>query len=363
MDQTVSAQFLNMFSTLIGFVETLPNQGLIKILGALGMVILPVLLVFVAVRFIIRISGSIQRMAALGAMKKDDTPGNKILIASVRGHAGGTARNKVMEALENRLPEFNFGSAFYMGAAPIEIGAMDFALSRADFETLESSFQASNADLIIWGDANYAQNVTRLCFTTPKLLHGGSAKGFFTLDLKSQPGAWANSEYLAIAYVAGRRLRPSLGKPSDFRAERFQSILSSMSQLIDVKDVLSGQALTEIEDDFAAGALHVGEALNSTEWLNKSIDFRVRALSEMKPGDDPIRWSQAKIDLGRAMCRICATKFDPGMLQEAMTHIREGIDNTKSDERMRLAETGFTALQKAEQMLADRRRFSIRWSV
>jgi hypothetical protein len=183
------------------------------------------------------------------------------------------------------------------------------------------------------------------------------------MDVKGNPRTWSEDEYMAMAYVAGKRLRPALGRPSDFRADRLEPILLSMAKVLDSGDVISGPARTELEDDYAAGALHVGQTMKSAEWLQRSVDFRSSALKTMQRGADPVRWAQAKIDLGRAMCGLCEQKFEPGTLQNAMTHIREGIDSTKSDRRMQLAETGFEALQRAEQMLADRRRFSIRWSV
>lgn len=363
MAQPVDAFSSEALSGVAAFAESLPNPIPLKLVGLAAIIIAPVILLYLAIRIFNSVSGTIQRKAALNAMKQDQTPGNKILIAQVKGSAGGVACDKLMTAMEQHLPDFNFGSPFYMGAAPISIEATDFALSRADFETLDAAFKASGADLIVWGETRPAPKATRLCFATPATLNNLQAGGFFTMDLDGNPRNWDEDEFLAIAYVAGKRLRPSLARPGDFRAERLQPILVSMSKLLESDGVVSGQAKTELEDDYAAGALHVGETLESDEWLQKSVDFRTRALGTLNPGQEPIRWSQAKIDLGRAMCRMCERKFDPAKLQEAMTHIREGIDNTKSDQRMLLAETGFAALQRAEQMLADRRRFSIRWSV
>ncbi len=349
-------------SFLSGLADAFP-QPLFDLAGIAAMILFPLVLLAAVIIGFLWVSSLVQRNAALKAMQMDTTPGNKILIATVRGKDGRTARDKFMLAMEKRLPDFNFGSAFYMGAAPISLEATDFALSRKDYDKLDAAFEASGADLIVWGQTGASGEETRLCFATPATIKGSLVTGFFTMDLKGKPSEWADGENLAMAYVAGKRLRPSIGRPADFRAERFQPILHSMSQLLDQPDVISGDAKTELEDDFAAGALHVGEALSQPDWLQKSIDLRTRALQSMKQGADPIRWAQAKIGLGRAMCRLCETKFEPAKLQEAMTHIREGIDSTKSDSRMQLAETGFQTLQRAEQMLADRRRFSIRWSV
>lgn len=363
MAQLSSSLIANVSEATGNFVEQLPNAEVFTLIGVASTVVLPVIAVVFGFIWFNRLSETIQRKASMKAMRDDQTPGNKILIGSIEGRHAITARDKVMSALEEKLPEFNFGSAFYMGAAPISLEATDFALTRADYKQLTTAFEASGADLIIWGDTGFKPNTMRLCFATPATLRESSSAGFFPLDLSTAPADWGQDEFLAVAYVAGKRLRPSLGRPTDFRAERFQPILQSMSGLLDADIRLTGAARTELEDDFAAGALHVGEALHSREWLEKSIAFRTKSLQSLTPGSDPIRWSQAKIDLGRAMCLLCEHKFEPARLQDAMTHIREGIDNTKSDTRLQLAETGFAALQKAEQMLANRRRFSIRWSV
>ncbi len=343
--------------------ERLLYPELFQLLGVIAAIVIPLALLACAAFFFFRMSATVQRKAAILAMREDQTPGNKILIGNIDGRSGGAASRKVMTALEERLPEFNFGSDFYMGAAPLTLEATDFALTRSDYKELTTVFEESGADLIIWGDTNFGPHSTRLCFATPATLRESSSSGFFSMDIARSPSDWTEEDFLSIAYVAGKRLRPSLGKPADFRAERLQPILQAMSTLLEAENKLEGQAGKELEDDFAAGALHVGETLNNKDWLEKSIAFRTKSLAKMSPGKDPIRWSQAKIDLGRAMCLVCEHKFEPAKLQEAMTHIREGIDNTKSDARMQLAEAGFASLQKAERMLADRRRFSIRWSV
>ena len=103
--------------------------------------------------------------------------------------------------------------------------------------------------------------------------------------------------------------------------------------------------------------------MKSPEWLDTAVTYRTRALAGMKRSEDPVRWAQAKLDLGRAMTQQCEHKFEPTRLQEAMAHVREAIDSTKTDSRMQLAELGIAALKQAETMLANRRRFSIRWNV
>ena len=341
--------------------DTLPQPDLFAVLGVGAIIILGLILAVFLLRWVLNGSTVLHRKAAMRAMKSDTTPGNKILVATVSGGSGMKLRRAALEAIENFLPEFNFGSPFYLGACPVRIEATDFALSRGDHERLTSAFAESGADLIVWGEARGAADGNVLCFSTPAMLADKTSNGFFAMKLETAPSEWGEQHRRAIAYVAGRRLRPSLGRPSDFRAERLFSIIHSMETLLNDGDMLTGEAGQQLEDDFAAGALHIGDQLKNYDWVNKAVDLRSKALETMKPGEDLLRWSRAKIDLGRAMCLQCEQKFDSAKLQDAMTHIREGVDATRAGPQMALADAGFQALQKAENMLANRRRFSIRW--
>lgn len=344
-------------------ISNLPFLNVWVAVGAICILVVGIGLFFGLLRGVGKASDSIARASALAAMKKDETPGNKVLMANFSGRASGKTSKTVTDALETYLPEFNFGSGFYLGSAPVEITSTDFALAKADHSLLKATFEKSGADLIIWGEGSGSTKTTQICLSTPSLLAEKQSQGFFALNVEGHPSNWSAETHRAIAYVAGKRLRPSLGRPEDFRAERLQPIVQSMGMLLESEHGLTGRALIELEDDYAAGALHVGAELNDADWLQKSADYRAKTLEVLTPKDEPLRWAQAKIELGRAMCLLCEHKFDPMKLQEAMTHLREAVDLSKNDERMKLAETGFTALNRAEELLASRRRFSIRWSV
>lgn len=343
--------------------DGLPNPGVFATLGLVAIVILGAIALFWLVRLVLILAHRVHIKAAMRAMERDTTPGSKIMVASVKGTQGMSARAVVLDALENYLPEFNFGSAFYLGACPISIEATDFALSKADHETLKTAFETSDANIIIWGETRGSEKGAVLCMATPGMLDGQNPRGFFSFTLKGAPSEWTEDARRAIAYVAGRRLRPALGRPADFRADRLVPIADSMSRLLASEAVLSGQALTELEDDYAASALHIGQNMKSMDWLTRAADYRTRALAGLKRSDDPVRWAQAKLDLGRALTSQCELKFDQAKLQEAMAHVREAIESTKTDSRMQIADLGIAALKQAETMLANRRRFSIRWNV
>ncbi len=284
------------------------------------------------------------------------------MMVRFRGPKGGAARQAVTRALETHLPEFNFGSPFYLGYSATEIEASDFALTRADFQNLEQIFANSGAELIVWGAGDAKLKAQRLCFCTRDMLAGGNPKGFFSLLMPGKPSDWGESELRAIAYVAGRRLRPSLGRPADFRADRLTPIVEAMEKILLAEGVLTGQALSEIEGDYTAGALHLGEQFKDAVWLDKSVARLATALAALNPEDNLMRWARAKIDLGRAMCYQCEQKFESAKLQEAMAHIRDGVNASQAGEGRAQAEMGVEALRRAEQILESRRRFSIRWN-
>ena len=355
--------FDGLFEQISAFADGLPHPGLFAALGLFSIVALSVIVLIWLVRLALRGSHYVHVEASMRAMARDDTPGSKIMVASVGGRQGMSARAAILSALEHYLPEFNFGSPFYLGSCPVQIEATDFALSKTDHTHLVTTFEKSGANLIIWGETRGGEKGTILCLSTPDMLDGDNPNGFFSVVLNGSPSDWGETAKLAIAYVAGRRLRPALGRPADFRADRLLPIATAMARLLEAEPVLTDQAQTQLEDDYAAGALHIGEQLKNSEWLNKAADYRASALAKMNRAEDPVRWAQAKIDLGRAMTLQCEQKFEPARLQEAMNHIREAIDSTKSDSRMKLAEAGVAALQQAETMLANRRRFSIRWNV
>ncbi|MAP96141.1 MAG: hypothetical protein CMK07_14440 [Ponticaulis sp.] len=362
MPTSETGVFSSLLEQAAQFAEGLPHPDLLAVFGLAAMAILSVLIAIWLIGKVLSGSRRLHQYASMRAMRDDGNAGTKVMVASVGGVGGMSVRKAVLDSLERHLPMFNFGSPFYLGSCPIDVEATDFALSKTDHETLLQTFEKSGADLIIWGEARGRAKGNMLCFSTPDMVNGESAKGFVAVNLMGNPSDWGEDERRAIAYVAGRRLRPSLGKPADFRADRLLPIIQSMETLLTETTILTGKARTELDDDFAAGALHIGEQLKDPKWLEKAAEYRTRALAAMKPGDDQLRWSQAKIDLGRAMILQCEHKFEPLVLQEAMNHLREGIEATKSDRRMKLADTGLEAFNHAETMLANRRRFSIRWN-
>lgn len=363
MAQTGTSSISNPIEAIAAFTRNQIDGDIATVFGLLAILVLAIVgLGFVGLQ-ILRLSRALYLKAAYRNMKADKTPGNKILVGTVRGTGGGRARRHVLMALQQHLPDFNFRSAFYMNSAPLRVESTEYALSSQDRKTLSEAFEQSEADLIVWGVASSKPDTVRLCFSTPALLKGEDPSGFFAFDIHQSPKDWHDDMYRAIAYVAGRRLRPSIGTPSAYKADRLEPMLDAMIHLLESRDVLSGQALVQLEDDFSAGALHVGELITSQTWLEKSAECRQRVLEKLSLAENPLRWSQAKIDLGRAMIGLCDQKFDQIKLQEGMTHIREGIDATKFDRRMQLAEIGFQSLKRGEEILATRRRFSIRWSV
>ena len=349
-------------SAVSEFVATLPSPDLFAVLGATAIAIVAILLVVLLVLVIFTLSRRLQQASSEAAMRNDETPGNKIMIAHFSGSKGGSVRRQLGKALETYLPEFNFGSPFYIGYCGLKLDAIDFAYTEQDHARLKALFEASGADLIAWGGALPDSKAQRLCFTTRDMIATNRPQAFFMLTLEGDVAEWGEDELRTMAYVAGRRLRPALGRPADFRADRLMPILHAMEKLLNAETPPTGRAAVELEEDFAAGALHVGDQVNSLEWLDKAASLRARMLSQMKPDDNLLRWSRAKIDLGRAMCLQYEHKFESAKLQDGMNHVREGIEAGRADPRLKYTETGVAALRRAEGVLESRRRFSIRWN-
>lgn len=363
MSQSETSFLTNLSSSVDTFADTLAYPGPYILFGFFAFVVVSVLFVFWLTAHILTLSDRFQRKVAMTSMANDTTPGNKIMIAGFSGFTGMSMRGRISDALELYLPEFNFGADFYLGSCPLRIRSTGPSLSRADLARLQGTLNVSGADLIIWRQRGDTGKGASLCFATAEMLSSGQERGFILVHPEKPLSDWDEADLRAIAYVAGKRLRPALGKPGSFKPERLAPIIESMGHILAADQVLSGKAQAELEDDYAGGALHLGAHLENTDWLEASVIQRLQTLEQIKQSDDRMRWAQTKIGLGRAMTLQCGQTFDPQKLTEAMTHIREGVDAVKSDPHLQLAETGFEALKLAEKLLADRRKFSVRWTV
>jgi len=98
-----------------------------------------------------------------------------------------------------------------------------------------------------------------------------------------------------------------LGRPSDFRAERLEPVASQLEDLLDVAAQLGPEVLIEIERDFSAASLHVGESKNDLAWLKKVIDLRRATLARLRHGSSA--WDLGGGETRSWVCFDCKRVF------------------------------------------------------
>ena len=341
----------------------------LSFIGAAAVVVLLGSLVWMVVSMIARAVGGMSRSARTAAIRRDDVIGPKILLGLTTGPKSKAVDEFFQSALADHMPRFNFGSPFKVIKLPSRLEALDRDNGKmpVDVRALaERTLYKSDASMLLWS----VFDRKRKSFTVFMLAQDPVERTltrFRTYDMPirgvGSDDKWSDEQAKGFAYVVAKTLQPALGRPQDFRSERLQPIVSEMESLLMAERAVVGKTRFELEDDFAAGALHLGEETGEMVWVEKAAAQRARALDLIDVSEEPVRWATAKIDLGRSLCTLCEKRFDPVRMQEAMAHLREAVDHLKADERMKLTDTALAALGKAEQTLANRRRFSIRWTV
>lgn len=335
----------------------------LSVFGASALIFLGIVALVLGIWVFFVLATVFYAQAQMKATRKDETPGAKILVAHFSGVQGGRAKSSVLAALEEHLVRFNFGSSFHCAPCPLAIAASEIALTPVSHARLLRFFKQSGADLIIWGSVGDGNTSALVCMTTPRRLAQEGRRGLVATRISTVVAEWGEIEQQAIAYLAGRRLRPTLGRPADFRAERLYPVTVAMGELLGEKAVMSEDAQNQLQEDFIAGALHIGTQLRNADWLAEARGKAEHALNTASVSDAPIRWARLKIALGRIILAQCRLAFDAQQLDQAMAHLREGIDAVRTDERVQLTQSGFDALAQAEAILADRRKFSVRWNM
>ena len=217
--------------------------------------------------------------------------------------------------------------------------------------------------MIVWGERVGRGNEGLNVFTLSRA--GGLTSDEAVLQhfaLPSAPKHRGEAVQRVAAYLLAKRLQPSLGRPADFRAERLEPVAAQLEGLIDAARALAPRVRNEIERDFSAAALHVGEAGSDTSWLDKVIELRRGALERLGSTPQAGIWAEAKLDLGRAMIAKASRRFDPAIVSEGSAHLREAIEVLKADPSIRRAEDAMRTLDSARSLTANRDRFSINFN-
>jgi len=136
-------------------------------------------------------------------------------------------------------------------------------------------------------------------------------------------------------------------------------VARALENLLTVSEICDPELREELEADFSAAALHIGVTQKSDVWLDKGIELRRASLERLGPEPQPGIWAQAKFDLGRAMVAKAEATYDSRAIAEGGEHIRDAIDQFKTDPAIRRAEAAIHAFDKARNLLEKRQRFSI----
>lgn len=293
---------------------------------------------------------AVWRRSALAARVKRDTDvGARILLVR-----GGNGRQKAVssylrKAIDNHLKDYMFGGPFRVAHYPGGLNGDEAAIKL---------MKRTDADLILWAETPRGAKggVARILARPVNTFE--SQRPAWTLELPKDRATWGEPLCRAMAYAAAKMFRPALGRPQDFRAERLEPVVESLTQILAYKPKADPKLLAEMVDDVSAGALQMAFAGNDA-WMDRSVDIARTTLAEINRAAAPDRWIAANITLGRALRLKAEKRFDPVMLREGMSYLSEALEALRSEPRFKLAESAAQAIGEAQKLLGTRRKFSI----
>ena len=325
------------------------------VLGA-GLLV-ALLFILWAIRTLFRLGRLASSAVSARAKSRKSQPGYQILIAPPVG-GGRSAFKFLVRASEEHISAFSFDAPLQVSQTARIVGGRDARSERAARKRLKRA----GADMIVWGECVGRGNEGLNVFTLSRA--GGLTSDEAVLQHFAMPSSSrqrSDGVERVAAYLLAKRLQPSLGRPADFRAERLEPVAVQLEDLLKVAQELAPRVRNEVERDFSAAALHVGEAGND-DWLDKVIELRRDALVRLGSVPQPGIWAEAKLDLGRAMIVKASRHFDPALVSEGSQNLREAIEVLKAEPSIRRAEDAMRTLDSARSLTANRDRFSINFN-
>ncbi len=328
-------------TVLVGM-PLLASVGLALALGAAAA------LAFLALASLARLAMSARRIAFAAAVKRDSEVGARVLL--VRGGIGSQRpiARFMQRALDAYLKDYMFGGQFRVIRYPGGIN---------DDEQAQKLLARTDADLVVWAESRPGRKGNARILSRP-------ANGFeqqrpsLTLAMPKERAAWNEPLLRAMAYAAAKQVRPALGRPQDFRAERLEPVVQLLLSILDQKPKADPRLLAELVDDASSGALQLA-ALGDDVWIGRAVDIARAALADINRSAAPDRWIGANITLGRALRLKAEKQFDPVMLREGMACLTDALEALRSEPRFKLAESAAQAIGEAQKLLGTRRKFSI----
>lgn len=296
------------------------------------------------------------------ALKRTKDHRALVLIAEV---GGGGLRQELKEAVEDNFGLFSFEQDVQVDLFPLALRALPAnahpeARRRNAMEAIEA-LERSAADVIVWGRRNLFGKLDLRITTMPAY---GRTPEVQEVQLGWRVGRPDELVQRALGFALARRARPVLNRPQDYKPERLQPIVEALDRMIDASpDEISDSLLMDILNDYASGALSLGERGGHVRWLQKSLDARQRYLDKVDRTTDPAAWGAAQQEVGRALTALGEREGARDKLEEGVARLRIAMDALRSTDSLQQAEVALRALQRAEQTLQQRRRIGLRWPV
>jgi hypothetical protein len=287
----------------------------------------------------------------------------RILIASIEGVGGRALRDELAEGVERRFGVFAFQAPAEVEIFPATLRVLPSDAHperrrRSAAEALEVLDRACG-DVVIWGRRQLGGSVELRLLAPPAF---GRLPDLHEVRFKWRPGEALGDVEDIVAYACARRARPVLNRPQDYKPEKLQLIVDAMDRLVvRPPEGVDERALREVIDDFARGALSLGERGGHVSWLERALAARQRYLQQIDRASDPGAWGAAQQEVGRALAALGERDADRTKLEDAAKHLRESLDALRSTDTLQAAEVAMRALSRTEQTLAQRKRVGLRW--
>lgn len=287
----------------------------------------------------------------------------RILIVNLGGFGARALREEIAEGVERR-----FGVFAFQAPAEVETFPTRFKVLPADahvekrrriaMEALDLLDKAGG-EVIIWGRRNLNGVVELRLLSQPAF---GRLPEVHEITFQWRPGEALGDIDDVLAYACARRARPVLNRPQDYKPEKLQVIVDALDRLVrNPPEGVGEQAILEITDDFARGALSLGERGGHVSWLERALDARQRYLERIDRQRDPGAWGAGQQEIGRALAALGEREADRGKLEEAVKRLKESLDALRATDTLQAAEIAMRALARTEQTLTQRKRVGLRW--
>lgn len=288
-----------------------------------------------------------------------------VLIGQIEG-ADGRLRQQMKEAVEEHFGRFAFQSEVQIDLFPIRLDLLSMKAHPEKRRRLavEASdvLERTAADVVVWGRRNMWTG--KLDLRLVEAPSYGRAPELNAIELQWRRPQDNESVAQAFAFACARRARPVLNRPQDYKPEKLQPIVESLDALTQERNLgVSEGLLMEILNDFASGALSLGERGGQVRWLEKALAARQQYLDRVDRSQDPGAWGASQQEIGRALLALGEREGARDKLEESVSRLQIAMDALRATESLQHAEVAGRALQRAQATLQQRKRIGLRWPV